>query len=193
MQSKHVADSASLYSKKNKEISVGHLLELEDYKGNILMDAAKETLRAKRIIETIPYITLATSNADGIPWNTPLYFAHDQHYNFYWISSQISVHSVNIGENENVAIVIYDSKLPEGKGVGVYIKAKAMALEDAAKIRFALKLIYKRKGKAAPELEEFIGGAPKRVYMAVPSAVWVNDIKTKKGENKEARIEIELV
>jgi nitroimidazol reductase NimA-like FMN-containing flavoprotein (pyridoxamine 5'-phosphate oxidase superfamily) len=167
-------------------------LEIENFKSHLLMDENEETAKAKGIIKSIPYITLATSNREGVPWNTPLYFAHDNSYNFYWISSKVSVHSANIEENENVAIVIYDSTLPEGKGAGVYIKARAREVNEEAAIRTALGLLYQRKKKPVPKIDGFVGNSPMRVYMAAPVCVWVNDIKKKLGKDKETRIEIEL-
>ena len=38
---------------------------------------------AKKIIEEIWYITIATASKNSIPWNSPVYFAYDEDYNFY--------------------------------------------------------------------------------------------------------------
>ncbi|MDE1860236.1 MAG: pyridoxamine 5'-phosphate oxidase family protein [Candidatus Micrarchaeota archaeon] len=157
------------------------------------MDKNAETAIAKKMIREMLYITLATSDKKAIPWNTPVFYACDRDYNFYWISSQVCVHSVNIEENENVALVIYDSRVPEGKGVGVYIKAKARLVTDNVEIAKAITLLYRKKGKPAPRLSEFNEGAPRRVYVATPVTVWVNDLKAKGGEEfRYLRLEIQL-
>ncbi|MBI2028282.1 MAG: pyridoxamine 5'-phosphate oxidase family protein [Candidatus Levybacteria bacterium] len=78
--------------------------------------------RAREIIAKILYITIATSTKDGIPWNSPVYSAFDESYNFYWISWLENQHSKNIKDNNQVFIVIYDSTVPEGMGKGVYIQ-----------------------------------------------------------------------
>jgi general stress protein 26 len=83
-------------------------------------------MTAKEIIEKIQYITIATVSKDGEPWNTPVYSAYDEDYNFYWISWKENQHSKNIAENNQVFSVIYDSTVPEGTGEGVYIRQKRM-------------------------------------------------------------------
>ena len=85
--------------------------------------------RAKSEIERIFYITIATSNKKGEPWNSPVYSVFDKDYNFFWVSWSENQHSKNIRENESVFIVIYDSTSPEGTGFGVYMKGKAFQLE----------------------------------------------------------------
>lgn len=42
--------------------------------------------RAKDIVESNEYITIATASRDGQPWNTPVYAVHDEQYNFFWSS-----------------------------------------------------------------------------------------------------------
>lgn len=65
--------------------------------------------RAKEIIKEILYITIATTSREGQPWNSPVYSAFDESYNFYWASDQNGQHSKNIAENNKIFIVIYDS------------------------------------------------------------------------------------
>ena len=105
--------------------------------------------RAKEVIHQILYITLATSDEKGNPWNSPVYSAFDKNYIFYWASWSENQHSKNIRENENVFVVIYDSTVPEGTGFGVYMKGKAyeLGLKDSPEILKALKLLYQRKNK----------------------------------------------
>lgn len=132
--------------------------------------------KAKEIISKILYITIATSTKDGTPWNSPVYSAYDENYNFYWASDQNGQHSKNIRENNKVFIVIYDSTVPEGTGEGVYIQAKAHALTDENQIHEALGYLYRRKGQDLHkrDAKEFLGDYPRRIYKAVPEKVWMN-------------------
>ena len=82
--------------------------------------------KARKIIENNIYITIATASKDGLPWISPVYSAHDKDYTFYWISPMDTLHSRLIRENHRVAIVIFDSRAPEGTGEGVYIKDKGL-------------------------------------------------------------------
>src|SRR3989344_4621199 len=105
------------------------------------MDKSTLKNKAKDIISKILYITIATSSKDGTPWNSPVYSAYDEDYNFFWASDQNGQHSKNIKENDQVFIVIYDSTVPEGTGEGVYIQAKAHALTDEKEILKALEVL----------------------------------------------------
>jgi len=149
--------------------------------------------KAKRIIEKILYITIATSTKDGKPWNSPVYSAFDQKYNFYWASWRENQHSKNIKENNNIFLAIYDSTVPEGTGEGVYIQAKAYVLTDENEILNALEILDKRVGKTKERnASEFLGEYPRRVYKAVPEKVWMNDVGEINGNYIDKRIEIKL-
>ncbi|MFA9288414.1 MAG: pyridoxamine 5'-phosphate oxidase family protein [Weeksellaceae bacterium] len=151
--------------------------------------------RAKSIIEKIIYITIATVSPDGQPWNTPVYSAYDENYNFYWASDQNGVHSQNIKQNTNVFIVIYDSTAPEGTGEGVYIKAKAYEISDEKEITRALNHLDKRVHKqkdSSTRTAEFQNDMPRRVYKAVPEQFWINDEGDVNGHYIDVRKEVEL-
>jgi len=45
---------------------------------------ANSTKLTKEIIAKILYITIASVTKEGLPWNTPVYSAHDRQLNFYW-------------------------------------------------------------------------------------------------------------
>ena len=148
--------------------------------------------KAKKVIHDILYITLATSDKNNQPWNSPVYSAFDKNYNFYWASWRENKHSQNIQENEKVFVVIYDSTVPEGTGFGVYMKGKAHQLEkkDILEIVKALKLLYSRKSKKPRKPEEFLGLLPRRIYRFVPEQIWVNSEGDVKGNFVDSRIDI---
>jgi len=149
--------------------------------------------KAKEIIEKIMYLTIATSSKDGMPWNSPVFVAYDDNYNFFWKSGKNSQHSKNIKENNNIFIVIYDAIVPWGKGQGVYIQAKAFELTDEQEIAEALSYHKKRVQKELWKVEEFTGENPRRVYKAVPEKVWMNKDSEENGKFVDIRQEIELL
>lgn len=67
-----------------------------------------KTEKAKKIITSNLYMTIATVTKDGLPWNTPVYYAFDESYAFYWYSRKNTKHSQLIAENSNVAVAIFD-------------------------------------------------------------------------------------
>jgi len=128
--------------------------------------------KTKQILQEILYITIATATKDGIPWNSPVYSAFDEDYNFYWASDRNGQHSKNIKDNPNVFLVIYDSTAPEGTGEGVYIQAKACELTDENERLRALKVLDQRVGKTKERTaKELLGDYSRRVYKAVPEDV----------------------
>lgn len=150
-------------------------------------------LRAKQTIEKILYITIASSNKKGVPWNTPVYSVFDKNYVFYWLSSPKSIHSRNIKENKNVALVIYDSTVPASTGFGVYLKAQASIVNNKSEIEKVCKLFRSRTSKYSFSVEEFVGGSPWRLYKAVPKKIYVNSMIKFKGKSIDIRKEIKLV
>lgn len=51
--------------------------------------------RAKKIIATIKYITIASVDENVMPWNAPVFAAYDADYNFYWGTSSTSQKAQN--------------------------------------------------------------------------------------------------
>lgn len=148
--------------------------------------------KVKEIISKIIYITIATVSEDGKPWNTPVYSAFDENYNFFWASWKENEHSKNIRNNPDVFLVIYDSTVPAGTGEGVYIKAKAYELNDSKEIEHAVKYLYRRKSKTPRKVEEFLESYPRRVYKAVPEKLWLNTEGEVNGNYIDKRVEVNL-
>ena len=84
---------------------------------------------ALSIIDDNQFMTLATADAGGTPWASPVWYAHAHHEDFYWVSSPGAQHSRNLEVRPQVAIVIFDSHLTGGWNA-VYLSATAEQLED---------------------------------------------------------------
>src|SRR6185437_2490985 len=82
-------------------------------------DPAAQT--ARDIIEASRYLVLATADATGRPWSSPVYFAHIDLTEFFWVSSPDVQHSRNISVRHEVGISVFDSQAPIGTGQGVYM------------------------------------------------------------------------
>ena len=148
--------------------------------------------RAKEIVQRILYVTIASVSSDGIPWNTPVYSAYDNHANFYWTSSPQAQHSRNIDSNTRVFLVIYDSTVAEGRGEGVYLEAAAAALDDPAEIAEARQNMARRVGKQfGPETDRLLETGMQRIYRATPNRVWMNGFENdEKSYVRDIRVEI---
>ena len=147
--------------------------------------------RAKEIISKIQYVTIASVTEDGLPWNSPVFTAYDENYNFYWGTHSDSQKAKNIRANGKVFLVIYDSRAPSGAGEGVYIKATAQELNDPDEITRAFELLKSRHDAPFWDFAAVQDG-PIRLYKAAPQQVWMNDAGEKDGHYIDIRTEIKL-
>lgn len=80
---------------------------------------------ARAIMDSIMYMVLGTADKSGNPWVSPVYFASKSYREFYWMSSPDVTHSRNILVRPQISIVVFDSRVPVGKGQAVYMSAVA--------------------------------------------------------------------
>jgi nitroimidazol reductase NimA-like FMN-containing flavoprotein (pyridoxamine 5'-phosphate oxidase superfamily) len=90
---------------------------------------------ARDIIDANRYLTLATADGDGRPWASPVWYAHEGYRDFFWVSRPEARHSRNLAERPGLAIVIFDSTVPEGGAQAVYVEAVAEELSGAEQER----------------------------------------------------------
>jgi hypothetical protein len=84
---------------------------------------------ARAIVDDNRYMVLGTADASGKPCTTPVYCAADGYRDFHWVSALDRTHSRNIAARPEVAVVIFDSRVPIGEGQAVYMAAAAAELE----------------------------------------------------------------
>jgi hypothetical protein len=122
---------------------------------------------AHDVIDSNHYMTLGTSEPDGRPRLSPVYFNHAGYRDFYWVSSPDAHHSLNIADRPDVAIVIYDSTAPVGQGKAVYLAAQALMVSEADLAEHcALAFADLRPGGTAFAPKELSGEADLRLYLA---------------------------
>ena len=127
---------------------------------------------ARRIIEANMYMTLATADADGRPWVSPVWFAPDGDEAFLWVSRPGTRHSRNIAVRPEVAIVMFDSTVPIGGAEAVYAEGVAEQLsgEELARAIAIFSQRSQASGGGAWEPANVVEPAPFRLYRAVASA-----------------------
>lgn len=152
----------------------------------------KLSKRAKEIIATIQYATIASVDEKGMPWNAPVFTAYDDKFNFYWGTHNESQKAKNIHINDNVFLVIYDSTVHSGTGEGVYIRAAAEELSDKDEIETAIELLTKRHREPFWDSSAFGENGSIRVYEATPLQAWMNGGDRKNGHYIDIRTEIKL-
>ena len=85
-------------------------------------------MTVEEILAANSYMTLATADADGVPWVSPVWFAYDAD-ELFWVSYPHRRHSRNIAERPQIAIVVFDSTVKAGEAQAVYMEATAALLE----------------------------------------------------------------
>lgn len=126
---------------------------------------------AARILADIEYLVLATADADGVPWASPVWFAHRGTGQFVWVSRPISRHSSNIAVNPAAALTVFDSRVRPGGAAAFYAQVTASPtapadLEDDLAL-FNARSVEQGLEEWGPE--QVTGDAELRLYRAVAS------------------------
>jgi hypothetical protein len=139
------------------------------------MSATGDAQTVRDIIEANCYLVLATADAAGRPWSSPVYFAHIGFTEFLWVSSPDVTHFRNIAVRPEVGIVIFDSLAPIGAGQGVYMSAAGQLLEDGETAQGIE--AFSRRSVAHGGREWTSGdvppGAGLRLYRATADSHWI--------------------
>lgn len=129
---------------------------------------------ARDIIDANIYMTLATADADGHPWVTPVFFAHAGYREFFWISSPDAQHSLNVAARPEASLVLFDSTVPVGSASAVYVAATVDQLAEA-EIEAGLE-VYPgppERGARPFAAEEVQGAGIFRLYRATATQHWI--------------------
>src|ERR1700689_1552957 len=102
--------------------------------------------RFRQLIADIPYVTIATASPSGRPWNSPVVGYFDDALNLYWVSWTRNQHSINIADNPNIFVVMFDSSSPLGQGEALYFQMRARKLEAPDEIKSAKEVYLDRYG-----------------------------------------------
>jgi nitroimidazol reductase NimA-like FMN-containing flavoprotein (pyridoxamine 5'-phosphate oxidase superfamily) len=143
---------------------------------------------ARAIVDANSYLTLATAGADGTPWVSPVWFAHDRYATFLWMSLPSARHSRNIAARPEIAIVIYDTTVTPDERNAVYLEALADMVPDD-ELATAVAVYASRsvaRGLDGLALEEVSGDAPWRLYRARTSAAYVLE------DERDRRVAVQL-
>ena len=130
--------------------------------------------RAKELIYTSRHISLATTNADGSPHNSPVRFLYDEKLeNIYWGSNIEALHSQNILRTGQIFAVLFD-RLEHG---GVYIKCveghviHGKELEVGLDVHNSFRI---REGKEKIPMNYYTEDNAQKMWSAKITNLWIN-------------------
>lgn len=132
---------------------------------------------ARMLLEANSYVVLATADADGNPWATPVWYANDDLDRLLWLSWPGSRHSQLLRTRPRIALTVFDSTAAPNQGAAVYATATAgQCPQDQLDDR--LRTINRRaetQGLDGFSRDRVTGDARLRLYVAELDELWVLD------------------
>ena len=130
---------------------------------------------ARAILAATVYMTLATADADGRPWATPVYAVLDDPAELLWVSRPETQHSRNIAARPEVSAVVFDTNTPVGEGRAVYVRGRAELVPDADLARCVERFsrVSQQDGGRSWAIDAVQVPAPLRLYRLVSEERWV--------------------
>ena len=142
------------------------------------MDTGHDTdALARAVIDGCAYMTLATADERGTPWATPVWFAHEDHRRFLWVSDPAARHSRNLAARADVSVAIFDSHAPIGTGQGVYLAGTAQQLAGPD-LAHGIGVFSRRslaQGGRAWTPDDVGGDARLRLYRMTAAERWIGN------------------
>ena len=151
------------------------------------MNDDREQALARAIIDKSLYMVVSTADPSGQPWASPVYFAHRDYRDFFWISQPDATHSENLRERREVGIAIFDSSQQIETGEGAYVLGVAREL-PAHETAEGIEIFSKRSvshGGEEISAEDVSPPARHRLYQATAEAIYVLD-------DHDHRVEVSL-
>jgi hypothetical protein len=133
----------------------------------------------RSVLEANTFMTIASADAAGVPWATPVWFAHDRCVDLVWVSRPGARHSANIAGRPEVGIAVFDSTAAPADAQGVYVEAVARRVDRADEGFDRLLATFTERsvaeGLAAWTVDDVTEGAAHRLYVAHATAHYVLD------------------
>ena len=132
---------------------------------------------ARAVLAGTAYVVLATADADGNPWATPVWFAPDGLDRLFWVSWPGSRHSELIARRPGIALTVFDSSVRPGEATAFYATARA-GLCPEEDIDEGLRVFNERsraQGLGDFGRDQVTGDARLRLYVAQLTEAWVLD------------------
>lgn len=124
---------------------------------------------ARAVLDGNSYVVLATADASGVPWASPVWFAHEDPRELFWVSFPGARHSRNLAERAALSMVVFDSTRRPGSAQAVYMSATAGQVTDPAEIERGIGVFSRasvREGIGEWGPERVTGDARLRLYRA---------------------------
>lgn len=149
---------------------------------------------ARNVIESNRYLVLGTTEDDGRPRVSPVYYNHADYRAFYWVSSPDAQHSRNVDARGQVSFVIFNSTLlPTQGNQAVYVDARAEQIVEAdLPEQCAIAFATTGPGTRPFAREELSGDSDLRLYRATATRHQVHIRGREHPSGIDARVTVEI-
>jgi nitroimidazol reductase NimA-like FMN-containing flavoprotein (pyridoxamine 5'-phosphate oxidase superfamily) len=122
--------------------------------------------QARDIMDRIRYVVLGTIDEDGRTRTSPVYFTPHGYEDLYWVSNPESHHSHNLGRDNRLSGVVFDSTVPPGPDTGaVYVTGTAREVPADELAQHLPNAFDPERGARAFTAEELTGDADLRLWV----------------------------
>jgi hypothetical protein len=152
------------------------------------------TRMARDVIDSNRYLVLGTSEDDGRPRVSPVYYSHVGYREFYWVSSPDAQHSRNVDARGEVSFVIFNSTLlPTQGNQAVYVDATAEQVPQADLPEHCARAFASvGPGTRAFAPEELSGDGDLRLYRATATRHQVHVRGREHPSGVDARVTVQV-
>ena len=149
---------------------------------------------ARNVIDSNRYLVLGTSEDDGRPRVSPVYYNHVGYREFYWVSSPGAQHSRNVDARSTVSFVIFNSTLlPTQGNQAVYVDATVDQIQEPdLPEQCAIAFANTGPGTRPFAPEELSGDGDLRLYRATATRHQVHIRGRDHPSGIDARVTVEL-
>lgn len=138
------------------------------------MPPASDIVRG--ILAASSFVTLATADADGVPWACPVWFATEDYRCLYWVSALDTRHSRNLAVRPELAMTVFDSTQRPGDVQAVYLTGTAAEVTDDVEGGIGVfSRVSVRKGLPAWDVARVTGAARLRLFRAIVTEHYILD------------------
>lgn len=159
-----------------------------DHRASSPKDAAEF---AAELLRRNDHMAIASADADGTPWNSPVFYSHAPDFRLLWVSSKNALHSKNIRARPEVGLVVFET----GPAEGLYIGALAREVGDEPGLEDAAEVV---RTKEQPDkfriktLDDVRGDVVWRIYEAVPQTAYLRVDAIEDGQSVTERRQVDV-
>ena len=120
---------------------------------------------AREVLDRIRYIVLGPIDADGRTRTSPVYFQPHRYEDLYWVSHPDTHHSHNLGRDDRLSGVVFDSTRVPGEGQAVYVSGTAREVPPDELEQHLPHAFDPNRGRRTFSVAELTGDANLRLWV----------------------------